>query len=132
MLFKSLIKISVLLIPLFFISILAKFKPFKKWLESFIPSGTGPSKEDREKYWFEYILVGKTEKQKIITTVSGGDPGYGETSKFVAEMGLALILNTNQLNHKKGVLTPAACAGDVILKRLQEAGIEFSHKIVKV
>jgi len=132
MLFKSLFKIIGLLIPLFFISILAKFKTSKKWLESFIPSGTGPSKEQRKKHWFEYILVGKTEKQKIITTVKGGDPGYGETSKFVAEMGLALILDTDQLNHKKGVLTPAACAGDIILKRLQKAGIDFSYKIVKV
>jgi len=132
MLFKSLFKIIGLLIPLFFISILAKFKTSKKWLESFIPSGTGPSKEQRKKHWFEYILVGKTEKQKIITTVKGGDPGYGETSKFVAEMGLALILDTGQLNHKKGVLTPAACAGNIILKRLQKAGIDFSYKIVKV
>ena len=132
MLFKSLVRIAGLLIPLFFISILAKFKTSKKWLESFIPSGTGPSKQQREKHWFEYILIGKTQKEKIITTVKGGDPGYGETSKFVAEMGLALILDTDQLNYKKGVLTPAACAGDVILKRLQKAGIEFSHKIVKV
>ena len=132
MLFKSLFKVAALLIPLFFILILAKFKFSKKWLESFIPSGTGPSKEQRKKHWFEYILIGKTEKQKIITTVKGGDPGYGETSKFVTEMGLALILNKDKLNHKKGVLTPAACAGDVILKRLQKTGIEFSHKIVKV
>ena len=132
MLFKSLFKIAGLLIPLFFISILAKFKISKKWLESFIPSGTGPSKEQRKKHWFEYILIGETQKQKIITTVKGGDPGYGETSKFVAEMGLALILDTDQLNYKKGVLTPAACAGDVILKRLQKAGIKFSHKTIKV
>ena len=132
MLFKSLFKVAALLVPLFFILFLAKFKFSKKWLESFIPSGTGPSEEARAKHWFEYILIGKTEKQKIITTVKGGDPGYGETSKFVTEMGLALILNKDQLNHKKGVLTPAACAGDVILKRLQKSGIEFSHKTIKV
>ena len=132
MLFKSLFKVTALLVPLFFILFLAKFKFSKKWLESFIPSGTGPSEEARAKHWFEYTLIGKTEKQKIITTVKGGDPGYGETSKFVTEMGLALILNMDQLNHKKGVLTPAACAGDVILKRLQKSGIEFSHKTIKV
>ena len=132
MLFKSLFKVTALLVPLFFILFLAKFKFSKKWLESFIPSGTGPSEEARAKHWFEYTLIGKTEKQKIITTVKGGDPGYGETSKFVTEMGLALILNKDQLNHNKGVLTPAACAGDVILKRLQKSGIEFSHKTIKV
>ena len=132
MLFKSLYKVAVLLVPLFFILFLAKFKFSKKWLESLIPSGTGPSEEARAKHWFEHTLIGKTEKQKIITTVMGGDPGYGETSKFVTEMGLALILNKDQLNHKKGVLTPAACAGDVILKRLQKSGIEFSHKVIKV
>ena len=47
-------------------------------------------------------------------------------------MGLALILDKDQLIHKKGVLTPAACAGDVILERLQKSGIKFTHKIVKV
>ena len=83
----------------------------------------------REIEYQESVIV---KKQKIITTVKGGDPGYGETSKFVTEMGLALILNKDQLNHKKGVLTPAACAGDVILKRLQKSGIEFSHKTIKV
>ena len=132
MLFKSLFKVAALLVPLFFILFLAKFKISKKWLESFIPSGTGPSKEDRAKHWFEYTLIGKTEKHKIITTVKGGDPGYGETSKFVTEMGLALILDKDQLNHKKGVLTPAACAGDIMLERLQKSGIEFSHKTIKV
>lgn len=132
MLFKSLFKVVALLVPLFFILLLAKFKFSKKWLESFIPSGTGPSEEARAKHWFEYTLIGKTENQKIITTVKGGDPGYGETSKFITEMGLALILNKDKLNHKKGVLTPAACAGDVILKRLQKSGIEFSHKTTKV
>ena len=132
MLFKSLFKVAALLVPLFFILFLAKFKFSKKWLESFIPSGTGPSEEARAKHWFEYTLIGKTEKQKIITTVKGGDPGYGETSKFVTEMGLALILNKDELNHKKGVLTPAACAGDVILRRLQKSGIDFSHKTIKV
>ena len=132
MLFNSLFKIAALLIPLFFISILAKFKRFRKWLESFIPSGTGPSEEDRKKHWFKYILVGETLNQKIVTTVQGGDPGYGETSKFITEMGLAIILNNDQLNCKKGVLTPAECAGDVMLKRLQASGIEFNHTIVKV
>ena len=132
MLFKSLFKVAALLVPLFFILFLAKFKISKKWLESFIPSGTGPSKEDRAKHWFEYTLIGKTETQKIITKVKGGDPGYGETSKFVTEMALALILDADQLNHKKGVLTPAACAGDVMLERLQGAGIRFSHKISKL
>ena len=132
MLFNSLFKITTLLIPLFFISILAKFKISRKWLESFIPSGEGPSEEDRKKHWFKYILVGETLNQKIITTIEGGDPGYGETSKFISEMGLAIILNTNELNCKKGVLTPAECAGDLMLKRLQASGIKFNHKIVKV
>ena len=33
---------------------------------------------------------------------------------------------------KKGVLTPASCAGDLLLNRLQKAGIQFSHEIYEV
>ena len=131
MLFNSLFKIISLLIPILFISILAKFKLTRKWLESFIPSGTGPSEDKRAQHWFEYILVGTTKNQKITTIVKGGDPGYGETSKFVAEMGLAINLDYDKLNCKKGVLTPAECAGDIMLERLKGSGIEFSHKIFK-
>ena len=35
----------------------------------------------------------KTKNENIITTVSGGDPGYGETAKFISEMALTIILN---------------------------------------
>ncbi|OUT37416.1 MAG: hypothetical protein CBB66_06735 [bacterium TMED6] len=132
MLFPSIFKIISLLIPLFFISILAKFNFTRNWLKSFIPSGTGPDKEAREKHWFDYTIVGETQTKKIITHVKGGDPGYGETSKFVTETALCIILNYDKLNMKKGVLTPASCAGDLLLNRLQKAGIQFSHEIYEV
>ena len=132
MLFPSIYKIMLLLVPLFFISILAKFKSSKKWLESFIPSGTGPSKQDRKKHWFKYTIIGKTLNQKIVTTVSGGDPGYGETSKFITEMALSIIIDYNKLNLNKGVLTPASCAGDIMLDRLKKSGITIKHQIYKV
>ena len=132
MLFPSLIKIVTLLISLFFISILAKYKFSRSWLKSFIPSGTGPNQEARNKHWFHYTIVGKTKSKMIITNVKGGDPGYGETSKFITETALAIILDYNKLNLKSGVLTPASCAGDILLKRLQNAGIKFDHKLYKV
>ena len=70
------------------IGLLAKFRFFRNWLISFIPSGAGPSLDERSKHWFELKIFGQTKTQTIVTTVSGGDPGYGETSKFISEMAL--------------------------------------------
>jgi short subunit dehydrogenase-like uncharacterized protein len=55
--------------------------------------------------------------------VSGGDPGYGETSKLLAEA--ALCLAHDSLPPTAGQVTPAAAMGDALLARLQAAGIEF-------
>ena len=37
-----------LIVPLIGISFLAKFEFTRNWLKSFIPSGTGPSKEEKK------------------------------------------------------------------------------------
>jgi len=60
---------------------------------------TGPSREAREKGFFEVKLVGEAEDgRKAIATVKGvQDPGYGETSKMLSESGLALVLNRKEL-----------------------------------
>ncbi len=61
--------------------------------------------------------------QRVVTEVSGGDPGYGETSKMLAES--ALCLARDKLPKSAGVITPAVAMGDALIKRLSKAGIQF-------
>ena len=46
-------------------------------------------------------------------------------------MGLCIINDYENLNLKKGVITPAMCAGDLMIKRLQKSGITFKHETNK-
>ena len=94
-----------------------------------IPSGTGPNKVKRDSHWFNIKLFASSNSNSIVTTIKGGDPGYGETAKFISEMGLCIINDYDNLNLKKGVITPAMCAGDLMIKRLQNSGIIFTHKV---
>jgi len=128
-LFNSLIQILFLVISITVIGLLAKFKFFRNCLKSFIPSGSGPSLSEQSKHWFELRIIARTNSQVATTTVSGGDPGYGETSKFISEMALCIILNYDSLDTNKGVITPAQCAGDLMVQRLIDAQIKFETNI---
>lgn len=59
----------------------------------------------------------------MIPEVSGGDPGYGETSKMLAESALCLAFDSVKADG--GVVTPAQTMGDALIACLQRAGIEF-------
>ena len=55
------------------------------------------------------------------------DPGYGSTSKMLAES--AICLAKDNLPEKSGVLTPSTSMGDFLLKRLQDkAGLTFTFE----
>ncbi len=85
--------------------------------------GDGPSAEQRAKSWFKVTFIGQSAGKRVVTCVSGGDPGYSETSKMLAES--AMCLAFDQLPVKAGQLTTAVAMGDALLKRLQNAGIKF-------
>jgi short subunit dehydrogenase-like uncharacterized protein len=68
-------------------------------------------------------MVGQGGGQRIVAEVSGGDPGYTETSKMLAES--ALCLAHDDLPTRSGQLTPAVAMGQPLIDRLQRAGIEF-------
>ena len=55
--------------------------------------------------------------------MAGGDPGYSETAKMLAESGLCLAFD--DLPERSGQLTTVAAMGDMLLTRLQNAGIAF-------
>jgi short subunit dehydrogenase-like uncharacterized protein len=102
---------------------LAQLKPTRQWLLSRKQSGEGPSAERRAKSWFRVRFQGEGGDQRIVTEVSGGDPGYGETSKMLAES--ALCLAFDDLPKMAGQLTPAVAMGTALIARLQKAGIRF-------
>jgi saccharopine dehydrogenase (NAD+, L-glutamate forming) len=66
---------------------------------------------------------GKTYK----VVVKGGEPGYLETAKMVAESAICLATLRDRLpcGAKGGVLTPAAAFGAILIERLNLAGITF-------
>jgi short subunit dehydrogenase-like uncharacterized protein len=102
---------------------LAQLPPTRKLLLKMKAPGEGPSEEKREKSWFKVVFVGEGGGKRVVTEVKGGDPGYSETSKMLAESGLCLAFD--DLPAKAGQLTTAAAMGDALLERLQKAGIGF-------
>ena len=102
---------------------LAQFGPTRRWLLSKKSSGEGPTPEQREKAWFKVRFHGEGGGKRVVTQVSGGDPGYGETSKMLAES--ALCLAFDNLPRNGGQTTPAAAMGDALMSRLKKNGIKF-------
>ncbi len=102
---------------------LAQLPPTREALLKLKSSGAGPSPEQRKKSWFRVRFVGRADGMRIVTQVSGGDPGYGETSKMLAES--ALCLAHDELPERAGALTPAVAMGQSLLERLKRAGIDF-------
>jgi len=102
---------------------LAQLRPTRNALLKLKDPGEGPSEEQRAKSWFRVRFVGRSDGHRVLTEVSGGDPGYGETSKMLAES--ALCLAHDQLPERSGQLTTAVAMGQPLIDRLTRAGIEF-------
>ncbi len=102
---------------------LAQIPPARDFLLGRMESGDGPSPAEREKGWFKVTFVGKGGGQKVMTEVSGGDPGYGETSKMLAEA--ALCLAHDELPETAGQVTTAHAMGRPLIERLEAQGISF-------
>jgi short subunit dehydrogenase-like uncharacterized protein len=103
---------------------LSQVPPARKLLLRARPSGAGPSPEQRAKGWFKVRFVGEADGQVVRTEVAGGDPGYGDTSKMLAEA--ALCLAFDDLPATAGQVTTAVAMGGALRERLQRAGISFS------
>jgi short subunit dehydrogenase-like uncharacterized protein len=103
----------------------ARFGPTRRWLLSRRPSGEGPSAEEREKSFFQITFVGKAPGLEVRTRVSGGDPGYTETSRMLSRCALLLAEKDKDLPARYGVLTPAVAFGDLGIEAMREAGLSF-------
>lgn len=105
------------------VALLAPLPPTRKLLLKAKAPGEGPSEVKRARSWFKVTFVGEGGGGRVVTEVSGGDPGYTETAKMLAESGLCLAFD--QLPETSGQVTTATAMGEVLLTRLQNAGIAF-------
>lgn len=88
-------------------------------------SGEGPSKEERDAGHYDIVFLGSLPDGRAMTASVQGDadPGYGSTSKMMAEAALCLAALPRS---KGGCFTPAALLGEPLVSALQEhAGLTF-------
>ncbi|MCW2761408.1 MAG: Saccharopine dehydrogenase [Marmoricola sp.] len=100
----------------------AQIKPVRNLLKSRIKQGDGPSPARRDKSWFTVDFIGESAGRSVHTRVSGGDPGYTETAKMLAESALCLAFDDNPKT--SGQVTTATAMAENLLARLQKAGIK--------
>jgi short subunit dehydrogenase-like uncharacterized protein len=103
---------------------LAQIPPARKFLMSRVPQGTGPDEERRAKSWFRVHFHGEGGGKRVVCEVRGGDPGYTETAKMLAEAGLCLA--NDDLPQTAGQVTTSQAMGAALTERLKRAGIEFA------
>ncbi len=89
--------------------------------------GEGPTKEEREAGFYDILFVGIADDgRKVKVSVKGDrDPGYGSTSKMLAEAAICLVKDCTSV--PGGVWTPGAAMGSHLIDRLQKnAGLTFT------
>lgn len=101
----------------------AQVGPLRSFLQSKVKQGEGPSQARRAKSWFTVDFVGSSAGRTVHTRVSGGDPGYTETAKMLAESALCLALDDNPAT--AGQVTTATAMAQNLMARLQAAGVRF-------
>ena len=88
--------------------------------------GEGPSKEERESGHYDLLFVGLApDGRQVRTSVKGDrDPGYGSTSKMIAECAICLLRDTPDV--PAGIWTPGVAMQQRLIKRLADhAGLTF-------
>jgi short subunit dehydrogenase-like uncharacterized protein len=109
-----------------------RLAPVRQLLGRVAPApGEGPSPEAIRNGFFEMELLAchpEDPTKNMIALVTGDrDPGYGATSKMLAEC--AVCLAVDGLNTPAGFLTPSVAMGQKLVDRLSEkAGMSFSIK----
>ncbi len=101
---------------------IVKANPFG---DSKLKPGEGPSKEERDTGHYDVLFVGEyPDGREVRVAVTGDrDPGYGSTSKMIAESALTLL----ELDSPGGIFTPGGMMAAPLLKRLESrAGLTFT------
>jgi short subunit dehydrogenase-like uncharacterized protein len=114
-----------------------------RWLPK---PGEGPSDAQISRNWFVYLIRasvappagGGGGRVAVWARVAGGDPGYGETAKMLAEAGVLLAGSAGAVAALPGkavfgggFLTPATAFGGALTERLHAQGITFEEVLEK-
>ena len=89
--------------------------------------GEGPSREKRESGNYDVLFLAEGADGSVLKASVKGDmdPGYGSTSKMIAESALCLVQDCGELGG--GIYTAASAMGDKLVTRLEaNAGLTFS------
>jgi len=93
--------------------------------------GEGPSKAERDAGSFDLLFVGlgKGRRQVHVSVTGDSDPGYGSTSKVVAETAICLLRHGE--NIAGGIWTPGAALGRQLIDHLEtNSGLVFKIETV--
>lgn len=104
----------------------AQIPPVRALLKKVKDPGEGPSEAERATSWFSLTVVGEGGGERVVTTVRGGDPGYSETAKMLAESAMSLAFD--DLPDVSGQTTSAVAMGTALINRLQNSGIDFATR----
>ena len=126
--FKGRLSGIMLSVPLFFLAA----RPgsfYNKIFNFFSPKpGEGPNEKERENGYFSirFYVFTEDSESSIFKVTGDKDPGYGSTSKMLAES--AVCLAKDNVNSNYGILTPSYAMGDHLLERLEsKAGLSFKR-----
>lgn len=95
--------------------------------------GEGPSKVEREAGHYDilYIGLGQNGERLDVAVTGDKDPGYGSTSKMLAESAICLIRECEET--PGGIWTTAPAMGHKLIKRLVDhAGLTFEVEKTKL
>ena len=90
--------------------------------------GEGPTKEERENGFYDVLFIADGDGGSVRASVKGDkDPGYGSTSKMLAESALCLICDVPDA--PGGICTPGAVMAAPLIGRLEaNAGLTFARE----
>ena len=101
----------------------------RKLVSKLLPSqGEGPEVDPENPGFYNIALLGETvDGHKLRAKLTGdADPGYGSTSKMLAESAVCLAFEEANLAVGGGFWTPSSAMGAPLLERLQNnAGLTF-------
>ncbi len=89
--------------------------------------GEGPSRAEREAGHYDLLFIGTGQHGETLRLAVQGDrdPGYGSTSKMIAEAAICLLQDAQAT--PGGIWTPASALGQPLIDRLQaHAGLRFT------
>lgn len=100
--------------------------PTRSALKRVLPKpGEGPSEKVRDSGYFRIQIHARTSTgaRYVANVAASGDPGYAATAVMFGESALCLAVDGDRLPARAGVLTPATAMGNLLTKRLCDAGL---------